>query len=263
MSAGRQQQQMRFSLLGRVAVVTGGHRGIGREISLAIARAGGDVIVIDRGGPGDSDIPSAIRELGRRHWSFRADLGDVDELRAAAESAKAAVPGVDILVNNAGITRLASLEEATVADWDAVMAVNLRAPFLLAQMFAIGEKGMLARGSGVIVNVSSIAGTGALEGHAAYCASKAGLNMLTKIMTAEWAARGIRANAVAPTVVLTEMGKQVWGSEEKGRPMRKRIPQNRFVEPYEVADAVVFLASDAASMINGEVMHIDGGLHVR
>lgn len=258
-----QQQQSRFSLLGRVAVVTGGHRGLGREISLGIARAGGDVIVIDRGGPADSDVPSVIRELGRRHWSFRADLADVDELCVAADSAKAAVAGVDILVNNAGIASVVPLEEATVADWDAIMAVNLRAPFLLAQMFATGEKGMLARGRGVIVNVSSVAGTGALEGHAAYGASKAGLNMLTKIITTEWAARGIRANAVAPTVVLTEMGKQAWGSEEKGGPMKKRIPQNRFVEPYEVADAVVFLASDAASMINGEIMHIDGGLHVK
>lgn len=263
MSEGLQQQQSRFSLSGKVAVVTGGHRGIGRDISLGIARAGGDIIVIDSKGPGDSDVPSQLQALGRRYWNFTADLGDVGALRAAADAAKGVVEHIDILVNNAGIGHVVPLEEVEVDDWDATMNVNLRAPFLLAQKFATGENGMLARGCGAIVNVSSVAGSGALEGHAAYGASKAGLDMLTKVMTMEWASRGIRANAVAPTVVLTEMGRRAWGSEEKGGAMRRLIPAQRFVEPYEVADTVVYLVSEAASMINGEVVHVDGGLHVR
>lgn len=263
MSEGLKQQQTRFSLAGKIAVVTGGHRGIGRDISLGIARAGGDVVVIDSKGPCDSDVPSQLQELGRRYWSFTANLADASALLTAVDWVKRAVDRVDILVNNAGVGQMTPVEEIELDAWETVMNVNLRAPFLLAQAFASGEKGMLARGQGAIVNLSSVAGSMAIEGHAAYGASKAGLNMMTQVMTVEWAARGIRVNAVAPTVVLTEMGKRAWGSEEKGGPMRKFIPAQRFVEPFEVADAVVFLASDAASMINGEVVHIDGGMHTR
>lgn len=251
--------EARRSLAGKTAVVTGGHRGIGRDITLGLAAAGADVLIIDRYGGKDSDIPSHVASLGRNYYSIQADLADARAVEHAAEQAKLAVGRIDILVNNAGISRLAPLEDLSVEDWDATMAVNVRAPFLLTCAFARGEDGMLARGSGTVVNVSSVAATGALFGHGAYCSSKAAVSMLTRMMTTEWAGRGIRANAVAPTVVLTEMGKQVWGGED-GREMLKRIPQGRFVEPFEVADAVVYLASDAASMVNGAVLPVEGGL---
>lgn len=262
MSTELEKQQGRFSLSGKVAVVTGGHRGIGRDISLGIGRAGGDVIVIDRKGCGDSDVPSELRSLGRRYWSFTADLGDESSLRAAAACAKAAAGQVDILVNNAGIGHVVSLAEESSSKWDEIMRVNLRAPFLLSQIFATGENGMLERGAGAIVNISSVAGSKALEGHAAYAASKAGLDMLTKVMTVEWGGRGVRANAVAPTVVLTEMGRGAW-SGAKGEAMKGRIPGGRFAEGWEVADAVVFLASAAAAMVNGETVGVDGGMRAK
>lgn len=249
----------RFSLQGKTAVVTGGHRGLGREISVAIAEAGGDIIVIDRGGAGNSDVPSKLKELGRVYHSFHADLKDPAAITSVVEQVMASVDHVDILVNNAGISIGNKLEDISLQDWDDVMAVNLRAPFLLAQSLARGPRGMLARGSGTIVNISSTAGKDALDEHGNYCSSKAGLNMLTKMMTVEWASRGIRANAIAPTVVMTDMGRKVWGPPEKGGPYLAKIPQGRFLEPEEVGGAVVFLCSNASSMINGAILPIDGG----
>lgn len=248
-------------LSGRLAVVTGGHRGVGAAISLALGKRGADVIVVDRGGPQDSGVVGALHTLGRQHWSVQVDLEEAASVTEAGEAVQriAGTRGVDILVNNAGVAHLGKLEALSCTAWDATMSTNVRAPFLLSQALANGENGMLARGCGVIVNVTSVAGTAALKDHAAYCASKAALDMLTKVMAAEWAARGIRANAVAPTVVLTEMGRRAWGSQEKAAPMLARIPAGRFAEPDEVADAVVFLASDAAGMIHGQVLSVDGG----
>lgn len=249
-----------FSLHNKTAVITGGHRGIGRDITLSLARAGANIIILDQQGPLDSDLPTVVPELGRKYHSFTADLADTSSLLQVAEEIKAAAPtGIDILVNNAGISRLGGLEALSVNDWDLTMAVNLRAPFLLAQAFATDTNGMLARGCGAIINISSTAGKDALPKHGAYSASKGGLNMLTKTMTAEWAGRGIRANGVAPTVVLTEMGKKTWGDEEVREPLMAKIPQGRFAEPREVAEVVVFLASDASSMVNGQVLAVDGG----
>lgn len=257
---GKHNQDQRFSLNGKVTVVTGGHRGIGAAISIAVARAGSDVVVIDKGGPKDSEVPSVIKQLGRRHWSVKADVSDTKGIeRAVKETISVVGRGVDVLVNNAGITGLAPLEELSVETWDLVMNINLRAPFLLSQGFVKGEDGMLVRGNGVIINITSVAGIDAIDLHGSYCASKAGLNMLTKVMTVEWAGRGIRANAIAPTVVLTEMGKEVWGKAEVGDPMKAKIPQGRFAQPFEVADGVVYLASEASSMINGIVLSVDGG----
>lgn len=249
----------RLSLHGKVALVTGGHRGVGAAISSALAQAGANIVIVDRAGALDSPVPDAVRAAGRQYWGLTADLCDAGAAREAAQAAVQCAGRVDVLVNNAGVALLAPMEELSVEDFDRTMAVNVRAPFLLAQAVAAGDDGMLARGSGVIVNVSSAAAFGALDGHAAYCASKAALNMLTKMCCMEWGGRGLRANAVAPTVVLTEMGRRAWGPQEKGGPMLARIPQRRFAEPDEVADAVVFLASDAASMVNGAVLPVDGG----
>lgn len=249
----------RFSLAGKTVVVTGGHRGIGRDISIAAAQAGADIVVIDRHGPDASDVPSTLETLGRRYYSFQANLLNASDISQAVEQALKTVGPVDALVNNAGITRLAPFEELSIEQWDETIAVNLRAPFLMTQAFAKGPSGMLARGRGAIVNVTSVAGSFAFDHHAAYCASKAGLDMLTKVITCEWGKKGIRANAVAPTVVMTAMGKEVWGKPEAGDPMLAKIPQGRFAEPSEVADAVVYLCSDASSMINGAVLPVDGG----
>lgn len=260
---GPSRQAQRFSLTGRIAVVTGGHRGIGRDISLGIAYAGGDVIVVDRNGPCKSDVPSLIEAVGRRHASIRADLGCVNDVLQAAKMAKTMAEGwggrVDTLVNNAAISELDNLERMETEMWDSTMAVNLRAPMLFAREFAAGKDGMLAKGGGVIVNVTSVAARTGIPEHSAYSSSKAGLEMLTRSMATEWASQGIRANVVAPTVVFTSMGRAVWQGNERGREMIKRLPAGRFAEPEEISDVVVFLCSDAAAMIHGTIIPVDGG----
>jgi len=175
---------------------------------------------------------------------------------SAARAALDAWGGIDILVNNAGISRVVSLLEMSVEDWNMVQAVNLRAPFLLAQLLA---PGMIERRQGKIVNVSSQTSNIALVDHGAYAASKNGLNALTKVMTAEWAPFNVQSNAVCPTVILTPMGEKVWGDPARGDPMKAKIPLGRFGKPVEVADLVLFLASPASDMITGETIYIDGG----
>jgi NAD(P)-dependent dehydrogenase (short-subunit alcohol dehydrogenase family) len=159
-------------------------------------------------------------------------------------------------VNNAGIALIDLLADATVEDWDKTMAVNLRAPFLLARTLV---PGMIARKQGKIINVSSQAGVVGLEAHGAYAASKGGLNMLTKVMTVEWAKHNIQINSVCPTVILTPMGEQVWGDPVKGDPMKAKIPAARFGRPVEVADMILYLASSASGLVNGQDLLIDGG----
>ena len=159
-------------------------------------------------------------------------------------------------MNNAGIALIDPLLEAKVEDWDKTMAVNLRAPFLIARELA---PRMIAQRSGKIINISSQAGVVAIDGHAAYSASKGGLNMLTKVMTSEWAKHNIQTNAVCPTIILTPMGEQVWGDPAKGKPMLDKTPLGRFGKPQEVADLVLYLASSASDLVCGETILIDGG----
>ena len=248
--------QERFALTGKTALVTGASKGIGAEICAVLADAGADIAAVARDRAGLESVAATVRGLGRRCEIFLADMASPDEPVAAAEAALAAFGAIDILVNNAGVALLDRIVDQSVADWDTTMAVNLRAPFLFAKTLA---PQMIARGRGKIVNISSVAGTGALDAHAAYSASKAGLNALTRGMTIEWARHNIQANAVCPTVILTPMGRMVWGDPAKGEPMRAKIPLGRFGEPVEVADMVLYLASPASDMVNGQAFHIDGG----
>lgn len=252
----------RLSLAGRLAVITGGHRGLGASITIALASQGADVVVIDRSGPGSSEVPSAIAAMGRRIWSVTADVSSVESLAAAAAEAKRIAQqharSISILVNNAGVALLGPAESLSTAVWDETQAVNVRAPMVLAQAL-LGE--LQASGCGSVVNISSAAGGGALGEHMAYCSSKAALNMMTKALALEWGRFNVRVNGVAPTVVMTDMGKKVWGEPEKGAPMKKRIPLNRFAEPHEVSDMVCFLASNASSMVTGQTISVDGGFN--
>ena len=244
-----------IDLSGRVAVVTGAGKGIGRAICLELARAGADIFGVSRTGSDLEALGEEVRVLGVRFRSCVADL--ISAAAAEGVARRAALFGkVDILVNNAGVARTGPADALSEADWDFVMDTNLKGAFFVAQ--AIG-RGMLERGNGRIVNVSSQAGIVGLRDHAAYCASKAGLGLLTKVLAIEWGPRGVAVNAVAPTVILTPMGEQVWGDPEVGRPMLDKIPLGRFGQPIEVASVVAFLASDLAAMINGEIVAIDGG----
>lgn len=246
----------RFAVTGQKALVTGGSKGIGLEIAKVLADAGADVAVVGRDRAGLEGARAAIEGVGRECVVIEADLATVEGARGAAAQALEKFGKIDILVNNAGITHVEDLLSTTAEHWDEIMAVNLRAPFLLAQAVA---PGMIAKRRGKIVNVSSLSGVVALDSHAAYCASKGGLNLLTKVMTCEWGPHNIQTNAVCPTVILTPMGEKVWGEPEKGGPMLAKIPLGRFGQPVEVADLVLFLCAPASNMICGETILIDGG----
>jgi len=246
----------RFSLTGKTALVTGASKGIGKEICRVLADAGADIAAVARDRAGLSEIRNSVEAMGRRCLAIEADLATVEGPQNAARTALQAWGAIDILVNNAGVTAIESILEAKVESWDWIMAINLRAPFLLAQALA---PRMIEKRAGKIVNVSSQTSEVALINHAAYMASKAGLNALTKTMTVEWAQYNIQSNAVCPTVIMTPMGEMVWGDPKIGDPMRAKIPLGRFGKVVEIADLVLFLASPASDLITGQSIFADGG----
>jgi NAD(P)-dependent dehydrogenase (short-subunit alcohol dehydrogenase family) len=246
----------RFSVTGRKALVTGGSKGLGLEIASVLADAGADVAVVGRDRAGLGEACAAIDAAGRRSLAIEADLATVEGAQSAAQRALAAFGVVDILVNNAGTTLVQNLLTTPPEGWDRLQAINLRAPFLLAQ--AVAPK-MIAQRRGKIVNISSQAAVAALDNHAAYSASKAGLNMLTKAMTVEWARHNVQANAICPTIVMTAMGQKVWSDPVKSQPMLDRIPLGRFGQPVEIADLTLFLCSYASDLLCGQIIVADGG----
>lgn len=248
--------EKRFSLAGKRALVTGATKGIGFDACKVLADAGADIAALGRDEKGLKEISEIVTALGRRCVPIAADLATVEGPRLAAKAALAAYGTIDILVNNAGVTTIKSILDTSSEEWDWVNAVNLRAPFLLAQALA---PNMIKQGFGKIINISSQSGVVALADHAAYGASKGGLNMLTKVMTVEWAKHNIQANTICPTVILTPMGEMVWGDSAKSDPMKAKIPLGRFGKTVEVADLILFLASSASDMICGQDILLDGG----
>jgi 2-deoxy-D-gluconate 3-dehydrogenase len=246
----------RFSLDRKTALVTGATKGIGLETCRVLADAGANIAAVGRDATGLAEVTRVVESAGRSCAAISADVSTVNGVGAAAQQALMAFGSIDILVNNAGIALIDPLLTASPADWDMTMAVNLRAPFLLAQAVV---PGMIKKKAGKVINVSSQAGVVGLEGHGAYAASKGGLNMLTKVMCVEWAKHNIQINSVCPTVILTPMGEQVWGQPEKGDPMKAKIPAARFGRPVEVADLILYLASPASDLVCGQDIIIDGG----
>jgi 2-deoxy-D-gluconate 3-dehydrogenase len=250
------QWTKRFSLEGRRALVTGASKGIGFETCRVLADAGADIAAVGRDEAGLAEVCKAVEALGRRCVPIIADLATVEGPREAARKALDAFGTIDILVNNAGVTTIKSIIDTPVDDWEWVNNVNLRAPYLLAQ--ALVPK-MIEQRMGKVINISSQSGVVALDDHGAYGASKGGLNMLTKVMTVEWAKHNIQSNSICPTVILTPMGEMVWGDPAKGDPMKAKIPAGRFGRTTEVADLILFLASSASDMICGQTILLDGG----
>ena len=250
------QWTKRFSLEGRRALVTGASKGIGFETCRVLADAGADIAAVGRDEAGLTEVCKAVEALGRRCVPITADLATVEGPRAAARNALEALGTIDILVNNAGVTTIKSIIDTPVDDWEWVNNVNLRAPYLLAQ--ALVPK-MIEQRMGKVINISSQSGVVALDDHGAYGASKGGLNMLTRVMTVEWAKHNIQSNSICPTVILTPMGEMVWGDPAKGDPMKAKIPAGRFGRTTEVADLILFLASSASDMICGQTILLDGG----
>ena len=251
-----------FDLTGRTALVTGAGRGLGRAIALALADAGADVALGLRDRAKDGGLVAEIEAKGRRALALQMDVTRLDESRAAIDAAIAAWGGLDILVNNAGGGMPERrVEDFTEDDFSAVVDINVRSTFFLTQH---AGRHMLARGRGAIVNMGSQAGAVALPGEAVYCLSKAAVAHMTKCFAVEWGKNNVRVNCVAPTFFETDGTERMLGDAVFRADVIERIAGlHRIGQPREVADAVVFLASDAASMITGHTLMVDGGWTVR
>jgi len=237
---------------GRTALVTGAGKGIGRAAAQLLAARGARVLALSRTA---ADLATLADATGCE--PFAVDLANVE----ATGAALARMPPVDLLVNCAGIAHLAPFVDTSASALDHVMAVNLRAPMLVAQHCA---RGMIARGTGgAIVNVSSIAAHVGTPLHAAYCASKGALDALTRVMAVELGEHRIRVNAVDPVITLTPMAELAWRDPAKSGPMLARIPLQRFAEPLDVAHAIAWLLGDGAAMVNGVSLPVDGGFRAR
>ena len=248
----------RFRLDGRRALVTGGARGLGRVMAEALAEAGADVSIASRTRDACQAAADEIaRATGRRTAAFAVDLAGSgpDVARFAAEVEGSFGP-VDILVNNAGVNVRGASDELAEADWDAVIATNLKGPFLLAR--ALGPR-MCERGWGRVINLGSILSVVALPGRAPYCASKAGVLNLTRVLALEWASRGVTANAICPGPFATDMNRQLLSDPVKYKAFIEKIPMGRWGELQDIAGAAVFLASDASSFVTGSALFVDGG----
>ncbi len=246
----------RFGLSGKRALVTGATKGIGFETCQVLADADADIVAVGRDKNGLAEVSALVRKAGRKCLAIEADMSSVEGPQMAARRALEEFGTIDILVNNAGVALNEPLLDITMNNWDTTINVNLRAPFLLAQALV---PQMIKQKMGKIINVSSQSGIMALADHGSYGASKGGLNMLTKVMTIEWAKHNIQSNTVCPTVILTPMGEMVWGKPEKGDPMKAKIPLGRFGKTTEVADLILFLASSASDLMTGQDILIDGG----
>jgi NAD(P)-dependent dehydrogenase (short-subunit alcohol dehydrogenase family) len=244
-------------LRGKTALVTGSTKGIGLGIARAFVREGAAVAVNARSGKDCEAVAALLARDGGRAVPVPADLSRADEVRRLAREAEALLGPLDVLVNNAGQPRVAPSVDLAEADYRYTLDLNLTAYFLLSQ--AVG-RGMLARRSGAIINVSSINGTVAFPQRLAYCVSKAGVNMLTQVLAVEWAGQGVRVNAIAPGYVETEMvkGLAARGVLDRER-LRQRTPAGRLGVPEDVAQAAVYLASEDSTFVTGSVLTVDGG----
>jgi NAD(P)-dependent dehydrogenase (short-subunit alcohol dehydrogenase family) len=257
---GEASAPARFDVAGKIALVTGAARGLGRACAIALGQAGADVALGYRDARADGGTTDAIRALGRRALPLQMDVTRPAEIDAAVAEAARAFGRIDILVNNAGIGPPNPAESVTEADFDRTLAVNLKGTFFVSQ--AVGRV-MIRNGGGRIVNLGSQAGAVALPTESVYCMTKAAIAHLTKCLAVEWARHGINVNAVAPTFIRTP-GTVKWLQDDAFRTeLLARIPLGRVGEPADVSAAVVFLASPAASLITGATLLIDGGFTAR
>jgi NAD(P)-dependent dehydrogenase (short-subunit alcohol dehydrogenase family) len=245
-----------FTLEGHVAVVTGATRGIGRGLAGALAGAGATVAATGRSAAALADVVAEITSDGGQAFPFVLDVRDVAEVRRVFAEIRAELGAVDLLVNNAGLGANHPAEDVTEADWDDMMAVNLRGLFFSCQ--AAGRI-MLDQGRGRIVNISSQAGIVGIRDHVVYSASKGGVNLLTKVLALEWSDRGVTVNAVAPTFIYTPGTAERLDQPEYRAAVVERIPIGRVGSIDDVAAAVIYLASPAGSMVTGHILAVDGG----
>jgi 3-oxoacyl-[acyl-carrier protein] reductase len=240
----------------RIALVTGAGRGIGRAIALELARAGCDVAAADLNQQDLDETAALVAAIGRRSLTVTADVSSLADAEKAVETATAGLGRVDVLVNNAGVTRDGLLLRMKEADWDLVLAVNLKGAFNFCKA---AVPGMVKRRFGRIVNISSVVGAMGNAGQCNYSASKAGMLGLTKSLARELAGRDITVNAVAPGFIDTAMTQAL--PEKAREELFRQIPLGRLGTAQDVADAVAFLVSDKASYVTGQVLHVNGGMY--
>jgi NAD(P)-dependent dehydrogenase (short-subunit alcohol dehydrogenase family) len=241
----------------KVAVVIGGTSGIGRALAHGLAEAGADVVATSREMSKVEAVASEIEDRGRRTLRLTSDVSDRSSLERLLHKCIDAFSKVDILINSAGITKRAPTVEFSDEDWNRIIDTNLTGTLRACQVFG---RHMLERRYGRIINIASIASLAALQEVAAYSASKAAVASLTKSLAIEWASHGICVNAIAPGVFPTELNRTLLHGTERGREFLWRTPMKRFGKVEELAGAAVFLASDAASFVTGEILVVDGGL---
>ena len=247
-----------FSLSGKVAVVTGGRRGIGKAIALALAEAGADVALGDRVvDDGELNaVSEEVKKLGRRSLAVQADITQKADVDGLVQKTLAEFGTIDILVNNAAMNIRAPLLELNEDGWDKVIDTDLKGYYLCSQ--AVG-KIMVGQKRGNIINIASTAAMYTAPEMGAYCIAKAGVVMLTRILAVELAQYNIRVNAVAPSLVKTKFSQPLWSAPETLRQIESEIPMGRLAEPSDIVGSVLFLASDASAYITGHTIVVDGG----
>ncbi len=246
-----------FSLKEKVAIITGSSKGIGREIALVFAEAGADVVVCSRGLDGSlEEVAEEIRQLGRHPLVVAADIRNKADVGKLVQRTVDEFGVIDILVNNAGLLFIAPFVEHGEEDWDRVMDTNLKGLYLCSQ--TVGRK-MIEQKHGNIINMASIRGIAASQERAAYCASKAGVIMLTRVMALEFARFNIRVNAIAPGWIKTKINEPLWSDPDIRQQIEAEVPLGHLAEPRDIAATALFLASEAARYITGETIAVDGG----
>jgi len=245
-----------LSLAGKVVIVTGASRGIGRAIALSFAEAGADVVVASRTLPMLEKVAGEIRALGRCSLAVAADISIKSQVDNLVQKTVEHLGTIDILVNNAAINVMRSLMELREDGWDKVMNVGLKGYFLCSQAAA---KVMIERKSGSIINMASAAAAKANPALGAYSISKAGVVMLTRVLAAELARHKIRVNAIGPSIVRTELSQPLWGNPAALKNIEAGIPLGRIAETGDIVGVALFLASDLAGYITGQTIYVDGG----
>ncbi|GKU83282.1 SDR family oxidoreductase [Niallia sp. NCCP-28] len=245
-----------FNLTDKIAVITGGASGIGKATAELFLEKGAYVAIVD--------VKEELEEIAKsihpeRVIGIKADITNKNNIEACVKKVKDIFGRIDILFNSAGVALLEKAEDLTESDWDKTMELNVKASFLFSQI--VGKE-MIKSGGGNVINMASQAAVIALDRHVAYCASKAAIVAMTKVLALEWAPYNIKVNAISPTVILTELGEKAWAGKV-GEDMKQLIPAGRFGYPEEVAACAVFLASDASNLITGENLVIDGGYSIK
>ena len=240
---------------GKVSIITGSGQGIGREIALAMARDGASVVIADWNESRAQEVASEIVACGGIARPVKVDVSNPDQVEAMVRQILEIFGRIDILVNNAGIGHVKPFLSITLEEWNRVLGINLTGQFLCAQAVA---RVMLQQGGGRIINVASISGERGGTGRAAYGAAKAGVILLTKVMAVELASKGIRVNAISPGPTETEQVRECHDDATRAA-YHSVLPIKRYAEPSEIANAVLFLASQEASFVHGHILNVDGG----